>query len=106
MSIKPERSEQREEWHKAKIFSVAHLLATLAAISGGIGFVYVFGQEFGVMKSDVARNKVEIRYLQESQTERENQLNAHLSSMRVEQKQDLQRIEDKVDRLIDRELRK
>jgi len=106
MSIKPERSEHREEWHKAKIFSIAHLMATLAAISGGIGFAYFFGQEFGVVKNEVARNKVEIRDIQVGQQVRDQQLAEKLTSMRVEQKQDLQRIEDKIDKLIDRELRK
>ena len=100
------RREQREEWHKAKIFSVMHLLATLAAISGGIGFAYFFGQEFGVVKNEVARNKIEIRDIQVGQQARDEQLAEKLTSMRVEQKRDLQRIEDKIDRLIDRELRK
>ena len=98
------RGPLREEWHKAKVFSIAHLMATLLVIAGGVGFVYVFGQEFGVMKNDVARNKVEIKSIQDGQLARDNRLNEKLSGMRVEQKRDLQRIEDKLDRLIERDM--
>jgi hypothetical protein len=100
------RSQQREEWHKAKIFSIAHLAATLFAIVGGIGVVWAFGQEFGVLKNDVSRHTSEIGALKQGQAARDEQLAVKLTAMRIEQKQDLQRIEDKIDKLIDRELRK
>ena len=98
------RVEQREEWHKAKVFSLAHLFATLTAILAAAGFFWAFAQEFGIVKSEVARHSKEISNIQSGQVARDTALDNKLTAMRMEQKQDMQRIENKLDRLIERRL--
>jgi hypothetical protein len=75
---------------------------TVCTAAGVAGYLYVFGQEFGVLKSDVARHEIAIDSIRSEQIVRDNTISAKLTDMRKEQKADNQRIEDKLDRLIER----
>jgi len=68
----------------------------LIAIGGGIGVIWAFGQEFGVIKSEVSRNSVEIRDIQVGQVARDDALSSKLTTMRLEAKNDNQQTRSEI----------
>jgi hypothetical protein len=115
------RTEQSEEWHKAKIFSLTHIGLTLSGLIGIAVFIYGFGEQFGVLKADVGvlkndvdLNQLEIRNIQAGQIARDTALSEKISQMRLEAKADNQQtrseigelrtaLGEKLDRLIERQ---
>lgn len=96
--------QQGGEWHTAKVFSISHLVISAGFMLTISGYLYFFGSEYGVLKADVDRHEEQIKDIRAEQVVRDNAISRKLTDMRKEQKADNQRIEDKLDRLIEREI--
>lgn len=92
----------RREWHLEKNVSVGHIITTLTVVVAGV--LYLAGVEKRVeMNSSELRHHTEnIIRVEAAQKSQNAWISAKIDSMRKEQKSDTDRLEDKLDRLIER----
>ena len=91
-------------WHLEKSVSVGHIVSTAIFIAGGL--FYVAGLEGRIGQADVERAHIKdsIKRIEAQQADQGQEIGRKLEEIRSEQKQDNRRIEEKIDRLIEREL--
>ena len=90
--MKPEND--RREWHLDKTVSIGHIISTL------IVAISVFSWALAIDKR-VEQNDQSIKFLAENQ----KRVESRVDSIRQEIRQDLQAINSKLDRLIERQMR-
>jgi len=88
--------ERREEhWHLSKSISIGHLMTTLAVVLSGVLYV-------GDIDTQVQTQAVEIKAIRDAQSHERKITESMFSRLR----EDMKSIGEKLDKLIDRELRK
>jgi hypothetical protein len=104
-------SDERRQWHLEKTVSVGHIVTTLSVAVGAVWYFSALEHRIETVALDVdhqARAVARIENQQKAQdswiTNKLEDIRKQQDEMRVEQKRDNQRIEDKIDRLIEREL--
>lgn len=95
---------RNSSWHLEKSVSIGHLMSTISFIT--VGVFYMAGLEGRISQADIERKHIKesIARVEQQQSAQGQQIGRKLEEMRTEQKQDTRRIEEKIDRLIEREL--
>tara|TARA_R110001599_G_scaffold33832_3_gene108829 strand:+ start:15306 stop:15629 length:324 start_codon:yes stop_codon:yes gene_type:complete len=106
-------SDERREWHLEKSVSVGHIVTTFVVAAGAVAYFSALEGRINSVAMDVDRQSKAIMRIEDQQKVQDGWITTKLEAirkeqneMRVEQKRDNQRIEDKIDRLIERELLK
>jgi hypothetical protein len=104
-------SDERREWHLEKSVSVGHIVTTLVVAAGAVAYFSALEHRISSVAMDVEKQASAIVRIEDQQkaqdgwiTQKLEVIRSEQNAMRVEQKRDNQRIEDKIDRLIEREL--
>ena len=90
--MRPEN--ERRQWHLDKTVSIGHIISTL------IIALSVFSWAM-VIEKRIEQNAQSIKFL----TQNQKRIESHVDSTRQEIRQDLQAINSKLDRLIERQMR-
>ena len=99
-------SNETGRWHISKTVSVGHIVTTLTVALAGVWYFAGLEKRIDTTAIEVAHQKEAIVRVEEQQRRDQSELTRKLTEIRAEQKQDTKRIEDKLDKLIDRELSK
>jgi hypothetical protein len=99
-------SNEPGQWHISKTVSVGHIVTTLTVALAGFWYFAGLEKRIDTTAIEVAHQKEAIVRVEEQQRRDQSELTRKLTEIRAEQKQDTKRIEDKLDKLIDRELSK
>lgn len=104
-------SDERRQWHLEKTVSVGHIVTTLSVAVGAVWYFSALEHRIETVALDVDHQARAVARIESQQKAQDNWITNKLEDirkqqdeMRVEQKRDNQRIEDKIDRLIEREL--
>lgn len=99
-------SEERygSQWHISKTVSVGHIVTTAAVAVAGFWYFAGLEKRLDTTAIEVAHQREAIVRVEAQQRRDQSELTRKLGEIRTEQKVDSKRIEDKIDRLIDREL--
>lgn len=95
---------QYGQWHISKTISVGHILTTLTVVVAGFWYFSGLEKRIDTTALELDHQREAISRVEAQQRRDQSELTRKLSEIRAEQKQDSKRIEDKIDRLIDREL--
>jgi len=103
-------SDERREWHLEKSVSVGHIVTTFVVAAGAVAYFSALEGRINSVAMDVDRQSKAIMRIEDQQKVQDGWITTKLEAirkeqneMRVEQKRDNQRIEDKIDRLIERQ---
>lgn len=104
-------SDARRQWHLEKTVSVGHIVTTLTVAVGAVWYFSALEHRIDTVAMDVEHQARTVSRIETQQKAQDSWIASKLeemrkeqNEMRVEQKRDNQRIEDKIDRLIEREL--
>lgn len=103
--------EPTRQWHLEKSVSVGHIVTTLVVAIGAVTYFSALEHRIASVAMDVEKQASAIIRIEDQQKVQDGWITTKLeairseqNAIRVEQKRDNQRIEDKIDRLIEREL--
>ena len=99
-------SNEPSQWHISKTVSVGHIVTTVAVAIAGFWYFAGLEKRIDTTAIEVAHQKEAIVRVEIRQERDQTELTRKLTEIRTEQKQDNRRIEEKLDKLIDRELSK
>ena len=99
-------SNDPSQWHISKTVSVGHIVTTVAVAIAGFWYFAGLEKRIDTTAIEVAHQKEAIVRVEIRQERDQTELTRKLTEIRTEQKQDNRRIEEKLDKLIDRELSK
>lgn len=99
-------SNDPSQWHISKTVSVGHIVTTVAVAIAGFWYFAGLEKRIDTTAIEVAHQKEAIVRVEIRQERDQTELTRKLTEIRAEQKQDTRRIEEKLDKLIDRELSK
>ncbi len=94
----------KETWHVDKSISAGHMISTVAMIFAGVLFVTDIKEDVSILAEKTENNKEHINRLDEREAKDMQNVTEELKNLRDELQERDVRIEDKLDRLIDREL--
>lgn len=94
-------NSDRREWHLEKNVSVGHILLTAGMIVGGFSYMAAIESRLTRLETIVQHQQALYTEMVSRQTEMSDRFTDRLDDMRLESKADFQRLESKVDALVE-----
>lgn len=94
------------EWHLEKSVSIGHIVTTLVVAVGVVLYLSDIERRIDGTVIEQQHLKSDVVRIEQAQRNQSDWIARSINEMRAEQKSDNQRIEDKLDKLIERELGK
>lgn len=92
------------DWHLDKNISIGHVVTTLTVAVGAVLWMADLGSELDSVKLEQAHIKQSLIRVETQTDSKVKEITKQFKEIREEQKDDSRRIEEKIDKLIEREL--
>ena len=95
-----------EQWHLSKSISIVHIITTMSVLTA---LIYYFAQtenRITLVEKDQTYLNVTVLRVEEQQKAQGRELSSQISNLRNETNSNFEKLDKKLDRLIDRELDK
>lgn len=95
-----------EHWHLSKQVSLTHILTTIALLVAAFWYIADTDSRISLVEQEQAYVQMNVKRLEDSQRIREATFSAQISELRRESNTNFERLDKKLDDLIERELDK
>lgn len=95
-----------EHWHLSKQVSLTHILTTIALLVASFWYIADTDSRISLVEQEQAYVQMNVKRLEDSQRIREATFSAQISELRKESNTNFERLDKKLDKIIERELDK
>lgn len=95
-----------EHWHLSKQVSLTHILTTIALLVAAFWYIADTDRRISLVEQEQAYVQMNVKRLEDSQRIREATFSAQISELRKESNTNFERLDKKLDKIIERELDK
>lgn len=95
-----------EHWHLSKQVSLTHILTTIALLVASFWYIADTDSRISLVEQEQAYVRMNVKRLEDSQRIREATFSAQISELRKESNTNFERLDKKLDKIIERELDK
>lgn len=95
-----------EHWHLSKQVSLTHILTTIALLVAAFWYIADTDSRISLVEQEQAYVQMNVKRLEDSQRIREATFSAQISELRRESNTNFERLDKKLDKIIERELDK
>lgn len=99
-------TDMSEKWHVDKTISIANILVVFGMCIAGFGAYDTITDRMAILETNMTNLNTRVVSLIERQVNTDQQQDSSLNQFRNEMRSDVQSIQNKLDRLIERELEK
>ncbi len=102
--MQSERVSMDERWHLSRSVSLGHIVTTLGMIVAAFWYLATTDSRIGAIERDQQYLRGTVTRVEQQQKEQGDRLTEQLNLMKVEIKRDIQAVDIKLDKLIEREI--
>lgn len=95
-----------ERWHLSKSISLVHIVTTISVLTATIWYFATTDNRITMVEKDQSYLKATVSRVEEQQKEQGKELSSQISTLRVEVNNNFEKLDRKLDKLIERELNK
>ena len=95
-----------EKWHLSKSISLVHIVTTMSVLTATIWYFATTDNRITLVEKDQVYLNNTVQRVEQQQRDQGRELSTQISNLRSETNQNFHNIDKKLDKIIDRELKK